>query len=479
MRFIRLFKIFNIKREERWLAAGAALVALLLNLLVILSYSSHFLPLSNHYWELFIHHFRVSGFDPITYSVVSEWGASYNVYRHPLLAFCWYPAFLLNSGLMWVFGINFAQFIVAAVQTICALYSYLFLYRIMREIIGLRRFDAALTGAFFFSFAYIMLSVMVPDHFLLSMTVLLMTLYIGGMCVKKGRTLTIGQTVLLFVLTAGISLNNRLKTFIAAWLVNGRRFFRLRYLIWAVIAPALLIWLFARMEYRVYVWPHEVARKEMKEKRKKTQRDRLFAQYRDTATVKDSALVAAQVEKIIAEKAKARAKAKAEKRRRQPATKTISKGEFMNWTDISTSRWDTAVENLFGEAIQLHRQHLLEDTLKTRPPIVRYENALFYAVEGIVVLLFLLGIVAGRHERLLWMALSFCAFDMALHMGLGFGINEVYIMSAHWMFVMPIATAYFLKKLSGRSLIAVRGLILLLAAWLWTYNGWLITTYLL
>ena len=34
---------------------------------------------------------------------------------------------------------------------------------------------------------------------------------------------------------------------------------------------------------------------------------------------------------------------------------------FLNWTDVSTSRWDVAVENLFGESLQLHRDHLLGD----------------------------------------------------------------------------------------------------------------------
>ena len=32
--------------------------------------------------------------------------------------------------------------------------------------------------------------------------------------------------------------------------------------------------------------------------------------------------------------------------------KPMGKGEFIKWTDISTSRSETAVENLFGESIQ-------------------------------------------------------------------------------------------------------------------------------
>ena len=46
--------------------------------------------------------------------------------------------------------------------------------------------------------------------------------------------------------------------------------------------------------------------------------------------------------------------------------------------------------------------------------------------------------------------MSFFLMDMLLHMGLGFGINEVSIMSAHYLYVLPIAIAYLLKALPDR-----------------------------
>lgn len=78
------------------------------------------------------------------------------------------------------------------------------------------------------------------------------------------------------------------------------------------------------------------------------------------------------------------------------------------------------------------------------------------------------------------MALSGFAFDMLLHMGLGFGINEVYIMGAHWLFVMPLAMAFMVKKVeNGRLRPWLRGLLVLLTLWLWAYNGTLLIGYLL
>jgi hypothetical protein len=40
--------------------------------------------------------------------------------------------------------------------------------------------------------------------------------------------------------------------------------------------------------------------------------------------------------------------------------------------------------------------------------------------------------------------------DMTLHMGLGFGINEIYIMSPHYLFALPIAIGYLVKQFTVR-----------------------------
>ena len=154
-------------------------------------------------------------------------------------------------------------------------------------------------------------------------------------------------------------------------------------------------------------------------------------------------------------------------------------GEFMGWTDVTTDRWSSAVENLFGESIQLHRDHLLEDTLRTRPVIVRYRHLYNYVVEGTIVLLFLIGIWCGRRSRLLWMALSFFAFDLFIHFILGFGINEIYIMSPHWAFIFPLSFAFALRKTAGWKKHAFRTLLILLTLYLLVYNGSLVLNYFL
>ena len=157
----------------------------------------------------------------------------------------------------------------------------------------------------------------------------------------------------------------------------------------------------------------------------------------------------------------------------------------MRWTDVTTPRWSSLVENVFGESIQFHEDHLLGDTLRSRPVIVKYNYWLNYIIEAVIVLLFFAGIWKGRRERFLWMALAGMALDLILHVGLGFGLNEVYIMAAHWIFVVPIATGYLLREERGKrkeergKRRVERVLLLILTVFLFCWNLSLYVQYLL
>ena len=126
----KLKDIFGIRRDERWAALLVLVLLLVLNGLVIARYYDLFTPLRESYWGTFVKNFFISGFDPITYDVVSEWSAKYNVYRHPLLAFFMFIPYLLNQALMWLTGINCAVFIVGAMLVVSGFYSFIFLRRI-------------------------------------------------------------------------------------------------------------------------------------------------------------------------------------------------------------------------------------------------------------------------------------------------------------------------------------------------------------
>ena len=474
------FRIFKVRREERWGAVAALLYVALWNVLVVMAYADKSFAVSDNFRRLFARLFHISGFDPISYIVISHWSTGYNIYRHPLLAFFMYIPNQLNQCLMELTGLNFATVVMALILVFFGFYSFLFLYRTFREIVGLRRADSWLLGWLAFSFGYVVVGMSVPDHFCLSMFMLIFTLYVAGRKLRDGQAFTKWQTILLFVATAGISLNNGIKVFLAALFVNGKRFWKPVFLLVAVVLPSLLMWGGARMEWKYFEKPNYLARQHAKAKRDSTQRARLWQAFRDTTSLRDSAAIEAACEKLLSQKMQARQRRYQRKAYNLHRGKPIDNSEFGKWTDISTPRWPSLVENVFGEPIQLHQDYLLKDVLVNRPVIVEYRYAFNYVVEAIIALLFMVGVWCGRKSRWLWLAMSFFGFDFLIHFVLGFGLNEVYIMSPHWLFIFAIAIGFLVARLAGtRWIVPLRLLLLVLVVYLVAWNGTLYAGYLL
>ena len=479
----KIFHIFKVKKEERWLALGIFLVLAILNGVTIAYFAGDFTIISDHYYQNFIRHFCVSGFDPLTYYVLSDWHTSYNVYRHPLLAFYMYIPYLINMGLMKLTGYNCALFIAVAIQMFCSFYSCIFIYRIFREVIELEARVSRILTLFFLSIGYVMVTSIVPDHFVISMMLLILALYISGRRLKNHHQFKIWQSVLYFLLTAGTSLNNGLKIFFSALFVNGKGFFRPKHLLLAVILPAALLWGFCRWEYRTFVWPKEMQKKELKAK-KKAEKEKQLQLMAEQKRIKDSLKIDSVKQGLIvlpkvaqSDKNEKSDKPKAKKKRERKVGHPFMSGEFMGWSDATTSRIPTIVENLFGEGIQLHQDYLLGDELRHRPMIVTYRHWWNYTAEGLIILLLVGGIWMGRKSKFLWLVMSYFALDMLLHIGLGFGITEVYIMTAHWIYAIPIAIGYLIKNAPKRYRRYVSCAVLVLGIYLLIYNGYLLIGY--
>ena len=163
----------------------ALCVLIALHAMMISKTFNTFLHTGGAHWNIFIKNFVVSGFDPITYSMVTYWEANYNVYRHPFLSFMVWPLSLLDGWLMDMTGLNLVQFIVAVPLLFFAFYSFIFIFRIFRDIIKIRRFEATVLSAMLFSFAYVMIAAVVPDHFCVSMFLLVFALYISGLKISR------------------------------------------------------------------------------------------------------------------------------------------------------------------------------------------------------------------------------------------------------------------------------------------------------
>ena len=439
--------IFKIKKEERIPSLIALLVFVLLNGLFFYKYSNLFLQ-AHHvsYWQLFAKTYHVSGFDAWSYIFMSNGKLYFEIPRHPLFAVILYPFYLINKELIAAGDTNYAMIFMAILLIVSAYYSFIFIYRVFREIIEVGKKDSLLLSAMLYSFGMVMVSMLVPDHFCWSLFLLTMTLYLAGKAMKEKKQLSAWTIGILSFLTGGVTLSNIAKTYLAAWFVNGKKVFAWKNMV-AMILPAILLVGTAFLIYTEIREPQFHTDKKIEIK----------AHAKDTLQAHKDSIHHAWVLAHTGE--------------------PMKKEGFWKWTDMSTSRSDALIHNMMGESIQLHDSYLLDDMCVNRPTVVKYNYVFNYIIEGIVALLFILGIIVAVRHRFFLMALSWLALDICIHFVMGFGLNEMYIMACHWIFIIPISIAYLLKSLTPSRQTIVRGITLLLTLYLWVWNGYLVFSY--
>lgn len=440
--------IFRIGRDERALALCGMLVFTLLNALLIYSHFHRFTKFSKGgFWTIFNNQLHLSGYDPYPYMSLSKWDVYYDMYRHPIYTLVLYPFSIVNGWLMDEFNMNFAMFIMALFSVVAATYALVFAYRIFNQLIGLSRFDSRLLAIMLFSFAAVATSAMSPDHFIFSMFMLLMALLIVGMHLQQNTSPRWYTMAVLYFVTAGITLSNGVKTLIAAWFAYGKKTFRPKHVLLILLLPTiLLVGLSYWQEQAFFIPRHEKGEKIAAERAKK-----------DSTWVLHGKEVASKMSRIQG--------------------KPIEDSKFLKWSDMTTSRVDALVENLFGESIILHQDYLLGDIFLGRPVIVRYKWVFNYILEGLIVLLFLMGVAVSWRRKFMLLCLSWFGCDMLLHFGLGFGLNEVYIMGCHWLFIIPVAIGFLLSVLSSRYRHFLRIVLCSVTLYLCIYNGSLIISH--
>lgn len=434
-------------RETLLIALLGLTIFALLNYLMVQWHEEPWTNPKMGYWSVFRKYFCLSGFDAHTYVTVSKWRPLYELYRHPMLALYMWPLSWINTQLNSIFHINCAIYTVAVAWTIISTATWTLLYKLMRQTVGLPAGSALLMCLFHYSFAYVMLAAIAPDHMILTQFLLILTLFLAT---RHTDGMPLWQALLLCFVSAGVSLTNGIKTWlidIASWTrdnitIKHITLRSLLYLIPASTLAAMFILQTATTEKEEHQWQVTM---------------------RDNRIKKDSTYLA---------RLRADSVRQAKERSRQ-----TTDNKLFQWTDNSVERMPLLIENIFGEGLILHKEHLLEDpnlTENPRPVIVRYNNHWPYIAEGTIVALLALGILCARRKRLMWMALLPFLFDMALHLGMRFAASDAYIMTAHWAFVIPISVGYLMKRTTEddrrRFLPFLLAIIITLTALLWWHN---------
>ena len=440
---MHIFDIFKVKKEERWLAFAMLAVFVTFNAMVIAShYHVYTMEAHGGFWSVFTKNFRMSGYDCWSWITVSGGRIHFVTSRHPLYLTFLYPLYLLNDWLIQNVGYNFAVYFMAVIIVFSAFYAVLFMYRVFREVLELRRKDARLLTLLLFSFGHVLIPTMVPDHFVISLMLLSLTLYITGKKMKKGQLLTAWQSLVLTFFTAGMATSNGVKTLLAGLFTNGKKVFTCKFISIGVVLPLLLLLGIQQSQYYLLEVPQEAVVRHI-----------------------ESEALKKNPQKVL-EHRKQR-----EEWQRTHLGQPVGDGVITKLMDVSTPRIPTIVENFFGESIQLHQRSLLKDVSWERPIFVEYNWSVNYIIEAFVVLLFIVGIVFSYKQRFFKMLLAWFACDLTLHLILGFAVTEVYIMTSGWAFIIPISYGYLLKRLSMKWLKLMRVALIMLTIYLWIYNA--------
>ena len=440
---MHIFNIFKVKKEERWLAFTMLAVFVTFNAMVIASHY-HLYTMDAHggFWSIFTKNFRMSGYDCWSWITVSGGRIHFVTSRHPLYLTFLYPLYLLNDWLIQNVGYNFAVYFMAVIIVFSAFYAVLFMYRVFREVLELRRKDARLLTLLLFSFGHVLIPTMVPDHFVISLMLLSLTLYITGKKMKKGQLLTAWQSLVLTFFTTGMATSNGVKTLLAGLFTNGKKVFTCKFISIGVVLPLLLLLGIQQSQYYLLEVPQQAV-----------------VRHIESETLKKNP------QKVLEHKKQR------DEWQRTHLGQPVGDGVITKLMDVSTPRIPTIVENFFGESIQLHQRSLLMDVSWERPIFVEYNWSVNYIIEAFIVLLFIVGIVFSYKQRFFKMLLAWFACDLTLHLILGFAVTEVYIMTSGWAFIIPISYGYLLKRLSMKWLKLMRVALIMLTIYLWIYNA--------
>lgn len=452
-------RLFAIRHEERPVALVTLVVFAILNILQVMTHWQVYNKAEHvGFYTLYSRIFRLSGYDAWSCALLSDGSIYFDTKRHPLFLTVLYPLRWINDWVMQTFHLSIAMPLMATVLTILAVYTAVLFFRTLHDILQLPKSDAGLLTLLLFAFGHVMLPFVCPDHFAFSMFLLVLTIYLSGKALKAHRSLGNVKTALLLFFTAGISLSNGAKTVLAAVYTWGkgeqRSVKRLVKLSLSGLIALMVLGAVYTVNYYTLEKPDLEARQQRNRHMEEVQRQR-----GNTAFFERQA----NRQKWLA----------------QHQNKTAGNGLITGLIDTSTPRPESLWHNFFGESLQLHSDHAFADMNFNRPLFVHYQYPWQYAIEVVLILLLVAGIIAGRRQPLMQMLLCWWAVDWIIHIVLGFALNEVYIMTSGWAFILPVAIACLLQRLQGRWLTILRCVVTFLAIYLLWYNATLLSRHLI
>lgn len=142
-------------------------------------------------------------------------------------------------------------------------------------------------------------------------------------------------------------------------------------------------------------------------------------------------------------------------------------GDSFSFLGTDVNKWQLFIDNFLCDPIIFHHTDGIIYSHETThlPP---YPTPLFYIPITIIFMMVVISIIQNhRHHLIQFFCCSF-GFDILMHFGIGYGMEEAQLFCGHWLFFLPILLGMFIKNLSTNKYLTT--LIALVTMFLLIYN---------
>lgn len=143
-------------------------------------------------------------------------------------------------------------------------------------------------------------------------------------------------------------------------------------------------------------------------------------------------------------------------------------GDSFNFQGSDTSKWQLFIDNFLSDPILFHHTTGIiysHDTIQ----LPAYPSAWFYVPIAVIFLLVLSSVIVNWRKPVIQLFCCCFIFDLFMHFGIGYGMEEGQLFCGHWLFFIPVVaglTTNFNKSLEK----TVQALVLALTLFLLTTN---------
>lgn len=378
--------------------------------------------------------FNMSGYDAYLVNIIKDpiCHAQATI-RHPLFSLFMVPIHFIYN----IIQSNYVILCIIAGLTAGANY-YMFL--ILNKIVGTNKAEALVLTVLFISFAYILLMGITPESYPFSLFLLVYSLYIIGNNMQKQIPTKLKQYMILFFLTAGVTVTNGLKV-LAGILFEPLTF------------KKKIIWLISiTFAFLIVITPVYVGTKY------------LIRQSEAKSTISTTEIQTSEKQDLKIEKATAK---------KVPG--------FMGFIDFETPYIPAIIHNFIGESIVFHNAELgnRNQNLQNKIILTNYSHPFHNIIAIALFLLAVLSFFISFKNKFVKYLLCFFAVDILLHFVFRFGLNEAYIFAPHWIMIVPILIGFLLKKIPNKARKISICLISILSIYLLGENVYMLSSYLL